>query len=400
MCSICGGTQFDQIASAIWQSSADRGRDAHGIEITPNNGAWLGNHRATPTTEVIVPVETQPVGESVKLVFNGIISNDSDLGLREGEADTSVLPRVLDFSNLKSFRDSLHEKIIGSYAIAVLLPDRSIWLACNYKPIWILEHKGHFYFSSLKQHFKVGTPYKMDPYSVRELTSPSSSLSIPRKQYEKALVICSAGLDSTAVAAYACKQHGAHNVRLIHFDYDCLATSKEKTCLIDIAKNLKCEFEILKMPSFGGSSLLGTEGDISEGVGGAEYAHEWVPARNLIMLSLTTGYAEAKKYGHIYLGTNLEEAGAYPDNEEQFILDFSSILYGAVQNGIKIEIHSPLGSLMKHEIVTFGQKYNAPFHLTWSCYRGGEKHCGHCGPCFMRKTAFARNNLVDPVFNK
>lgn len=397
MCSICGGTTWNWISEYIWEYSQDRGRDDHGKNIT-SDGTWIGNHRAIPTTEIQHPIEKQPVGKDEKIVFNGIVSNDSDLGIRNGEADTSVLPRTLDFSSLKRFRDSIHENLTGSYAIAVKFTSGIIWLACNYKPIWILERDEEAYFSSLKHHFPLTEhPYRMEPYSVRELNSFQRSLPIPRNQSNKALVICSGGLDSTTVASYVCQKHGRKNTTLLHFDYGCLATEREIQQVRVIADCLKCACRIEKMPTFGSSSLLSKGSEISQGIAGAEYAHEWVPARNLVMLSLTVSLAEAENYGHIYLGTNLEEAGAYPDNEEQFILDFNNLLYGAVQNGVKMEIHTPLGGLMKHEIIPFGQKYNTPYHLTWSCYRGGDKHCGECGPCFMRKTAFERNGLKDPV---
>ncbi|KKL28518.1 hypothetical protein LCGC14_2374310, partial [marine sediment metagenome] len=55
-----------------------------------HKGAWIGNHRATPTTEAQYPTENQPVGDNPKIVFNGIISNDESLGALPGEADTSV----------------------------------------------------------------------------------------------------------------------------------------------------------------------------------------------------------------------------------------------------------------------------------------------------------------------
>lgn len=399
MCSICGGTKWNDISQDIWEKSIDRGRDDHN-KIILSSGHWIGNHRATPTTEVLEPLEKQPVGVNPLIVFNGIISNSETLSIKEGEADTSVLPRSLDFSSLKSFRNSLESKIVGSYAIACLFLNGEIWLAVNYKPIWITIEEGEVYFSSLKSHFMLGMhPFRMSPYSVMKIPifGEVESLPIRRKQEERALVICSSGLDSTAVASYACFKHTPEKVTLIHFNYGCRATTKEIECVTKIASYLGCGLEILPMYNYGGSSLLEKEGELSNGIAGAEYAHEWVPARNLLMLSTTVAYAEAKKYGHIYLGTNLEEAGAYPDNEEQFILDFNNLLYGAVQNGIKIEIHTPLGGLMKHEIVPFGMKYNAPFHLTWSCYRAGEKHCGKCGPCFMRRTAFERNGLKDPV---
>jgi 7-cyano-7-deazaguanine synthase len=397
MCSICGGTRWDSLAQRVWEKSKDRGRDASGkIQV---EGSWIGNHRAIPTTEVLEPKEKQPVGGNIKLVFNGIISNDTSLGILPGEADTSVLPRVLNFSSLEAFRDSILSKIVGSYAIAVLFPDGNIWLACNYRPIWILEKQDQKYFSSLSNHFPSGSkPWKIRPYSVMDLQS-GQSLEIHRTQQEKALVICSSGLDSTTVAAYACHLHGPDRVTLLHFNYGCWATSRETEKVSQIAKFLKCSHIIQEMPSFGGSSLLKTDEKeiIAPGISGAEYAHEWVPARNLVMLSLATALAEAQGYGYLYLGSNLEEAGAYPDNEEQFLLDFNSLLYGAVQNGVKIELRTPLGGLMKHEIIPFGTRYNTPYHLTWSCYRGGNLHCGNCGPCFMRKTAFERNGMVDPV---
>lgn len=396
MCSICGGSVWNEISRHIWEVSQDRGRDDHGKYSLPS-GSWIGNHRATPTTEVEKPVEKQPVGNNPKLVFNGIISNDQILGSKPGEADTSVLPRVLNFSSVENFRNSLL-KIKGSYAIAALFENGEIWLAANYKPIWIMQERGEWYFSSLRNHFPKNThPFQFPPYSVGIL-GKEDYLPIPRKQENKALVICSSGLDSTTVAAYACFLHSPEKVTLLHYDYGCKATIQEKAHLQKVQEYLKCSSVILPMPSYGGSSLLKEEDFISEGVSGAEYAHEWVPARNLVMLSLAVAYAEAHQFGHIYLGTNLEEAGAYPDNEEQFILHFNNLLYGAVQNGIKIEIHSPLGGLMKHEIIPFGMKYGTPYHLTWSCYRDGETHCGKCGPCFMRRKAFERNGLPDPVF--
>jgi len=397
MCSICGGTKWDSLSKYIWKACQDRGRDSEGKYHHPS-GSWLGNRRAIPTTELENPIEKQPVGKKIKIVFNGIISNDKALGIKEGEADTSILPRILNFKTLTSFRDSL-KLLIGSYAIAAMKPNGIIWLAANYKPIWIAKNNGNFYFSSLEQHFPLDVkPYKIKPYST-SILGHYDSWDIPRVQSSKALVIGSSGLDSTVVASYVCNKHKPKNTMIIHFNYGCMAENKERECISKIAEYLQCGLDILPMISFGGSSLLSdNEDNISKGVVGAEYAHEWVPARNLMMLSHAVAYAEANGYGYIYLGTNLEEAGAYPDNEEQFILDFNNLLYGAVQNGVKIEIKTPLGSLMKHEIIPFGLKYKTPFNLTWSCYKGGEKHCGNCGPCFMRKTAFERNGLKDPVF--
>ena len=397
MCSIVGGTKFDETAFKIYQNAKDRGRDFTGM--CERHGLWVANHRATPTTENDAPRHNQPFGATVKVVHNGVISNDKDLGVKEGEIDSSVLAEVLDFTSLAAMRDSL-AKVEGSYALAAMT-QKTIYLACNYKPIWIGKKDNEYYFSSLEHHFE-GTgirPYRMKPYSVMNLLTGETH-DLPRQQSNRAIVICSGGLDSTAVAAYACHEHGAENVLLVHFRYGCKAQKPEVMAIPKIAERLGCKHKFMELAyteMTGGSPILQSEDTISESIEGAEYAHEWVPARNFLFMAYTVAFAEANNYGHIYLGTNLEEGGAYPDNEEQFIRDVNACLYGAVQNGVKIEIHTPLGNLMKREIVEFGTKYNAPFVLSWSCYSDGDSHCGHCGPCYMRKMAFMRAGIADPT---
>ena len=414
-CSICGSTDIDTATSNyIWRASRNRGRDAEGKYVRRLSTDlpfhlsvmehWIGNHRATPTTEVEHPIEAQPVGTTDRFVLNGVIANDKELGVRPGEADTSVLPRVLDVTSLEAFRDSLL-KIKGSYAIAVLREaDGAILLACNYKPIWIAQVWGEWYFSSLEEHFPPNVhPWRMPAYSVMDLIS-GDALGLPRLQSPRALVIASSGLDSTAVAAYAATHH--NTVRLLHFNYGCRAETRETERIhviatyLDIHFRADCTSHVYNLSydgMTGGSPLLNDTDEIAGGVEGTEYAHEWVPARNLVMLSIATAYAEANGYGHIYLGTNLEEGGAYPDNEYQFLCDFNTLLANAVQNGVKIEVHTPVGNLMKHEIVKFGTELGTPFGLTWSCYQGGLRACGKCGPCFMRMTAFKRNGMRDPI---
>ena len=65
-----------------------------------------------------------------------------------------------------------------------------------------------------------------------------------------------------------------------------------------------------------------------------------------------------------------------------------------------VRLVTPVGRLMKHEIVKQGVKLGVPYDLTWSCYSGGDRHCGECGPCTMRSLAFQRNGRKDPVFNQ
>ena len=124
----------------------------------------------------------------------------------------------------------------------------------------------------------------------------------------------------------------------------------------------------------------------------------WVSGRNLLMLSILTAYAESNEFGYIAFGGNLEESGAYPDNEQEFGRKFNEILPYATQNKVKIELLQPISTMMKHEIVKEGVRLNVPYELTWSCYSDADKHCNNCAPCFMRRVAFERNGWTDPVF--
>lgn len=396
MCSICGGTNLNDVAFHIFKRAQDRGRDYSNLFF--RKGSWICNHRAVPTTELENSDYNQPFGTDYKVVHNGTISNDKELG-NKGNIDSAILPKVLDFTSLEDFTESL-QCIVGSYAIAVLKPNGHFYLACNYKPIFYsFTPDGDFYFSSYAHHLE-GLPNvtKMPPYSTFDTETKETGI-IPRKVYDRAVVICSGGLDSTAVASYVRQNH--KDMILLHFQYGCLAETKETQCIKQLAEDFHCDYKFMPLNyDFSNCHLLGNGDDIAEGEAGAEYAHEWVPARNLVLMSMAVAFAEANHYSYIYLGTNLEEGGAYPDNEEQFIRDFNSCLYGAVQNGNYVEIRTPVGNLMKHEIVAFGNKYGAPFEHTWSCYRNGDKPCGHCGPCHMRKIAFERNGLVDPLLKE
>jgi 7-cyano-7-deazaguanine synthase len=390
MCSILGGTKFNKKALNIYHKAKSRGKDFTGmIEV---NGNWLCNHRATPTNEIQFANNNQPFSFNGNyIVHNGTIANDKELGNEDGEIDSKVIAKIINTDTLETFRDSLLQ-LKGSFAIGCITSKGDIYLAVNYKPLYYKKVKGEYYFSSLKEH--LGECKRVEPYSCINLKT-NEKLLIERYQPNNALIVCSGGLDSTSLIGYALKKH--KNVLLLHFDYGCKATSKEIEAIKNISKELNVPYLIqnLNYNSMKGSSPLFKEEDIANGKDGVEYASEWVYARNLIMLSNAIGYAEANDYGYVYLGNNLEESGAYPDNEEQFINDFNDILWGAVNNGYKVEIKMPLGNLMKKDIVQFGLDNNSPIHLSWSCYNSKEYHCGNCGPCYMRKNAFIRSNNTD-----
>ena len=186
---------------------------------------------------------------------------------------------------------------------------------------------------------------------------------LPRIQNNKVAISASAGLDSTTVA-YMLKEQG-YDVTLIHFKYDCLAQTREVKAIHKIAEQGRFDLEFIQMPNVMRGTI--TEGTYHKSqIEGTEYAMDWVSGRNLLMLSILTAWAEANVYGYIAFGGNLEESGAYPDNEQEFGRKFNEILPFATQNKVKIELLQPISTMMKHEIVKEGVRLNVPYELTWS----------------------------------
>lgn len=396
----------------------------------------INNNRAEPTTEYVAQKrlsDVQPFhsgGWSV--AHNGTIANDVTLCkdfdlIRNTSIDSAVIPALLEkFMDNKVFDPEgivglLSSSLIGSYSMAIahVAHPEELLLMTNYKPLFLARHIKHggFIFTSLEEYFgnnsvadslqsewrvtqiPAYTAVYLAPNTLREIP-----LSPPRKvtmgNPKKALVVCSGGLDSTVVAAKAIAD--GYLVKLLHFKYKCRAESQEVIAVKRIASALGVEVIFVETDIFKevikGSPLTGTGDEtIADGVAGAEFAHEWVPARNMIMLSIATGIAEARGIDVIMLGNNLEEAGAYPDNEMIFIHKMNEVLPYAVQVNKRVRFEMPVGNLMKHEIVKLGLELDAPLDLCWSCYEAGIVHCGECGPCFMRRTAFRINGQEDMI---
>jgi len=378
-----------------------------------DSAVMIGNMRAEPTTEFVRDKhewDQQPYRcGKWNIVHNGTIANDKELrtGKLHTAIDSAAIAEILELLDVpdaappeEQFAFAI-KKLKGSYAILAThddLPD-TMFAAVNYRPLWFGAATNGVFFASSRDYFpEVLVPQMLEPYSVWMFTpNLKHRLDVAPPPNKRALVVCSGGLDSVVAAAWA-KAEG-YQVSLLHFRYGSRAEGPEDKAIWAVAEALKVGVWTRDMYIYEDtdSPLLQKDSAIAGGEEGAEFAHEWVPARNLMMLSHATAMAEAKGFGTLILGNNLEEAGAYPDNEPEFIQRFNDLLPFAVGDGKRVRVVMPVGNLMKHEIVALGTKLGAPLHLTWSCYRAGEKHCGTCGPCFMRRTAFAINNLPEVI---
>ncbi|MEM3351435.1 MAG: 7-cyano-7-deazaguanine synthase QueC [Saccharolobus sp.] len=460
MCSVSGvlilnPKNFEKIEkrlAGILKKAEDRGRDSFGIVVIQKDGeikvrkslgkpsekeellygiidensrVVIANNRAEPTTEYVrqkTEDDIQPfIGERYIVTHNGIIANDTEIEkkynlIRKTKIDSSILPPFLDKlwdGRAESLRNMLNE-IKGSFALIIgdkKNPDR-IFLAQNFKPLYMAYDYSleAVFFTSLDDYFDV-KPFdpvnvtKLEPYSIVMVNTQKQMVKVPliknEKSRKKILVVASGGLDSTVAATKLIRE--GNDVVLLHFNYRHKAEEREREAVRKIAEYLQVplieiDTDLFKM--IGHSTLIKGGGDIVKdrsGEEGAEFAHEWVPARNLIFLSVAIAIAESNGFDAVASGINLEESGAYPDNEMEFIRLLNKLSPYATGPNKKVEVLMPVGNLVKHEIVKLGYEIGAPLHLTWSCYEGGQKHCGKCGPCYMRKMAYKINGLKDPV---
>jgi 7-cyano-7-deazaguanine synthase len=453
MCAVIGAavralTSFERleanrILNYIWAASHERGRDGRGyilnqehrgeadrgrstervedaalIDVRPWLGGTetvgsvlIGNLRAEPTTEFVAAKQQsdqQPYTlKGWSIVHNGTIANDKELRtgrLRTTIDSAAIVEQLADMPDgFGSFWYTMR-KLKGSFAILGTHSERptQLYAACNYRPIWYIKTPFGFFFASARHYLPDEYPAQMlAPYSCARFTIDGTMVSreLPRKPSveRKALVVCSGGLDSVVSAAWAKSQ--GYKVHLIHFKYGSRAEGPEVKAIQDVAEHMNVDLTLFPLPVYskGDSPLLDPHSKLAGGEAGAEFAHEWVPARNLLLLSVATAFAEARGIETLVLGNNLEEAGAYPDNEPEFIARFNDLLPFAVGDGKKIEVIMPVGNMMKHEIVALGLELGAPLDKTWSCYRAGEQHCGTCGPCYMRRKAFEINGAAEVI---
>ena len=118
-----------------------------------------------------------------------------------------------------------------------------------------------------------------------------------------------------------------------------------------------------------------------------------VPFRNGIMLSIAVGLAEARGLKHVMMANHGGDHAIYPDCRPEFVDAFSEAARTGTYEGVTLL--SPYTNLTKTDIVRRGKALNIDYSETWSCYKGGEKHCGLCGTCRERREAFAEAGVED-----
>lgn len=225
-----------------------------------------------------------------------------------------------------------------------------------------------------------------------------------KQQMKKVVVLLSGGLDSTVTLAKA--KEGGYEICPLSFDYG-QRHDKELESAKKIAKWYSVtEHKILKIDlvQIGGSALTDKGIAVPEKRKVEEIGEDipitYVPARNTILLSLAIGYAEVVGAEAVFIGANAIDYSGYPDCRPEFFEAFQKVAELGTKTGVDgklIQIKYPLINMTKAEIVKEGIRLNVPFHLTWSCYKGGEKACGKCDSCILRLKGFKEAGVEDPI---
>jgi 7-cyano-7-deazaguanine synthase len=214
------------------------------------------------------------------------------------------------------------------------------------------------------------------------------------------LVVLSGGLDSTVCMALADRESPTPPLALT-FDYG----QRHRTELdraAGVAGHYRSDHLVVRIDTaaWGGSALTDPSIEVPTGGSGNGIPTTYVPARNSIFLAVALGVAEARALDAVWIGVNAIDYSGYPDCRPEFIDAFRKVAETGQKRGVDgdpITIRTPLIHASKSEIVVMGHELNAPLHLTWSCYQGGDTPCGVCDACLIRANGFAQAGLDDPA---
>ena len=227
----------------------------------------------------------------------------------------------------------------------------------------------------------------------------------PRKPTGRAVILLSGGLDSATCLAVARAE--GRECHAVSFDYGQrhrgeLARARRLASALGAASHRVVK---LDLAAFGGSALTDRTIAVPKGRSAGRMAKEipvtYVPARNLVMLSVATALAETLDAREIFIGANAIDYSGYPDCRPPFLRAFERVARAGTKAGVEgraLRIRAPLLRLTKSAIIRLGTRLGVPYGMTPSCYdpvRG--RACGRCDSCVLRRRGFEGAGVPDPT---
>jgi 7-cyano-7-deazaguanine synthase len=231
----------------------------------------------------------------------------------------------------------------------------------------------------------------------------------------RAVTLLSGGLDSTTLAYHLKKDFG-YDLTCLSFNYG-QRHKKELQAAQELARLLDAEWNVIYIgvnkgeddyikslgSILGDSVLVNTDKAVPDG----HYADDnmkqtVVPNRNAIMLSIAYGVALAQQADLVAFAAHAGDHRIYPDCRPEFVRDLNNTfqLGSAWEPSERLGLPRVTGPFLektKGDIAALAYYLGVPIEKTWSCYKGGEIHCGTCGTCYERREAFEEANVPDPT---
>ena len=221
-----------------------------------------------------------------------------------------------------------------------------------------------------------------------------------------AVVLVSGGLDSATALAMAAEAGFELNALTIGYGQR-HAVELEAARRVARAAGASRHVELeIDLRAFGGSALtsdLPVPKDRADEAMTQGIPSTYVPARNTVFLALALAWAETLGAFDIWIGVNCVDYSGYPDCRPEYLRSFEALANLATRAGVegtgRFRIHAPLLTLNKEEIIERGRALGVDYSLTHSCYDPSPEGlaCGRCDACLIRRSAFARLGLADPI---
>jgi 7-cyano-7-deazaguanine synthase len=216
----------------------------------------------------------------------------------------------------------------------------------------------------------------------------------------KAVVLVSGGMDSVTALYDTAKKFDL--VAAVSFNYGAKHNDKEIPFAAVHCRKLGIRHEVISLAFMNHlfkSDLLKSGGEIPEGhYEELTMKRTVVPFRNGIMMAIVAGFAESIGAQALVIAAHAGDHAIYPDCREDFMKSIGeAIRLGTYE---QIEVIRPFIAMRKAEIAKRGFDLGIDFSQTWSCYKGGDVHCGKCGTCVERREAFLVAGIKDPTVYK
>lgn len=206
-------------------------------------------------------------------------------------------------------------------------------------------------------------------------------------------MVLSGGVDSTTMLW----EYRERIAMAVTFDYGSNHNAAEIECARRQAEMAGVPHIVIPLAFIGkyfNSSLLSGAEEIPEGhYEDSNMKSTVVPFRNGIMLSAAAGLAESRGLHKILIASHSGDHALYPDCRDSFVRAMSAAISAGTYDGITVE--APFSLMDKAQIAALGKELGIDYSTTYSCYKGGEMHCGVCGTCRERRQAMADAGIDD-----